>query len=326
MNDALLKINDLHVYFPVYAGIFRQMVASVKAVNGVDLQVNKSQVLGLVGESGSGKSTIGRASIGLIKPTGGSIEFLGKNLTSFDTNQWREFRQEAQIIFQDPFSSLNPRKSIGSAIGEALLYHGIVRNVKEQREKVAEVLHKVGLSPDIMDRYPHQFSGGQQQRICIGRAIALNPKLIICDEVVSALDVSIQAQILNLLNELKEKLSLSYLFISHDLSIIRHISDRVAVLYLGKIMEIASTKDLFDNPKHPYTQALLSSAPTGNPHVKKEPILLKGQIPSPLNPPSGCPFRTRCPYVQEICKKDPPLKTIIDPITGKEDHHYYCIL
>jgi len=286
MSETLLKINDLHVYFPIYAGIFRHVVASVKAVNGVSLEVEKGQVLGLVGESGSGKSTIGRAALDLIKPTSGSIEFLGKDFKNFDKQDWSRFRQEVQIVFQDPFSSLNPRKSIGSAIGEPLLYHGIAKTKEEQKSLVAHILEKVGLSPDMMDRYPHQFSGGQQQRICIGRAIALNPKLIICDEVVSALDVSIQAQILNLLYELKEKLSLSYLFISHDLSIIRHLSDRVAVLYLGKVMETASVKELFENPKHPYTQALLSAAPNENPHVKRKKIILKGQIPSPIDPPS----------------------------------------
>ncbi|HRD54954.1 MAG TPA: ATP-binding cassette domain-containing protein [Parachlamydiaceae bacterium] len=326
MSETLLKINDLHVYFPIYAGIFRHVVASVKAVNGVSLEVEKGQVLGLVGESGSGKSTIGRAALDLIKPTSGSIEFLGKDFKNFDKQDWSRFRQEVQIVFQDPFSSLNPRKSIGSAIGEPLLYHGIAKTKEEQKSLVAHILEKVGLSPDMMDRYPHQFSGGQQQRICIGRAIALNPKLIICDEVVSALDVSIQAQILNLLYELKEKLSLSYLFISHDLSIIRHLSDRVAVLYLGKVMETASVKELFENPKHPYTQALLSAAPNENPHVKRKKIILKGQIPSPIDPPSGCPFRTRCPYAQEICKQPPPKKTVKDPATGQEDHHYYCIL
>lgn len=326
MSDDLLNIHHLRVYFPVHAGLFRKVVAEVKAVNGVDLQVKKQEVLGLVGESGSGKSTIGRAALDLIKPTSGTVEFLGKNLALLNKEEKNRFRQEAQIIFQDPFSSLNPRKSVGSAIGEALLYHHIVKSAKEQKERVVEALEKVGLSPDIAERYPHQFSGGQQQRICIARAIVLNPKLIVCDEAVSALDVSIQAQILNLLGELKEKLSLSYLFISHDLSIIRHISDRVAVLYLGKVMETASAKELFDNPKHPYTQALLSSIPKPNPGVKKTPILLKGQIPSPLNPPSGCPFRTRCPYAQEICKKDPPLKTVKDALTGQEDHSYSCIL
>ncbi len=323
---TLLEVNDLFVEFPIYAGILRRKIAAVKAVRGVSFVLNEGEVLSVVGESGCGKSTIGRAAIRLIQPSSGSIEFFGKDISQFNATELLKFRREAGIVFQDPFSSLNPRKSVGSAIGEALLYHGLVKTEQELKEKVAEILIKVGLSPDIMDRYPHQFSGGQQQRICIGRAIALNPKLIICDEVVSALDVSVQAQILNLLHELKETLSLSYLFISHDLSIVRHLSDRVIVLYLGQIMETATTKELFENPKHPYTQALLSATPKSNLHETKNRIVLKGQIPSPINPPSGCPFRTRCPYAQDICKETPPLKIVRDRITLKEDHQYHCIL
>jgi len=324
--SVLLEIKDLHVNFPIYAGIFKRKVADLKACNGVSLNLKKGEVLGIVGESGCGKSTLGRAAIRLIDPTYGTVKFLGNDLMSLKKKELMQFRQEAQIVFQDPFSSLNPRKSIRDAIGESLLYHGIVKNLDEQRDHVAEILTQVGLSPDIMNRYPHQFSGGQQQRICIARAIALNPKLIVCDEVVSALDVSVQAQILNLLHDLKERLGLSYLFISHDLSIVRHISDRVVVLYLGKVMETATTKEIFENPKHPYTQALLSSTPKSNPREVKNRIFLKGQIPSPINPPSGCPFRTRCPYAKAICAEIPPDKTIFDPATGKEDHHYHCIL
>jgi len=324
--SVLLEIKDLHVNFPIYAGIFKRKVADLKACNGVSLNLKKGEVLGIVGESGCGKSTLGRAAIRLIDPTYGTVKFLGNDLMSLKKKELMQFRQEAQIVFQDPFSSLNPRKSIRDAIGESLLYHGIVKNLDEQRDHVAEILTQVGLSPDIMNRYPHQFSGGQQQRICIARAIALNPKLIVCDEVVSALDVSVQAQILNLLHDLKERLGLSYLFISHDLSIVRHISDRVVVLYLGKVMETATTKEIFGNPKHPYTQALLSSTPKSNPREVKNRIFLKGQIPSPINPPSGCPFRTRCPYAKAICAEIPPDKTIFDPATGKEDHHYHCIL
>ncbi|MBA3237184.1 MAG: ATP-binding cassette domain-containing protein [Parachlamydiaceae bacterium] len=326
MHPNLLDITNLHVYFPIYAGILRREVAVVKAIRGIDMTLGHGEVLGVVGESGCGKSTIGRAAIHLVEATEGIVKFLGKDLKSLNKRELLEFRREAQIVFQDPLSSLNPRKSIGTAIGESLLYRGLVTTVEEQQNRVAEVLKRVGLSPDIMDRYPHQFSGGQQQRICIGRAIALNPKMIICDEVVSALDVSVQAQILNLLYDLKMTLGLSYLFISHDLSIIHHLSDRVVVIYLGKVMETATTKELFENPKHPYTQALLSATPKSHPKEIKERILLKGQIPSAINPPSGCPFRTRCPYAQPICAETPPHKIIKDCVTGKEDHHYHCIL
>lgn len=326
MEIPLLKVNNLQVHFPVYAGILRRQIATLKAVNGVDFSLNKGEVLSVVGESGSGKTTIGRSVIRLIEPTGGTIQFLGQDLLSFDRSEMLNFRKEAQIVFQDPLSSLNPRRSVGNAIGEALLYHRLVSSEAEAKEKVSDVLEKVGLSKDVMNRYPHQFSGGQQQRICIGRAIALNPKLIICDEVVSALDVSVQAQILNLLYDLKQTLDLSYLFISHDLSIVRHLSDRVVVLYLGQVMETATTKELFENPKHPYTQALLSATPKSTPGEKKERILLKGQIPSPVHPPSGCPFRTRCPYSQPICSEIPPIKYVKDCVTGKEDHRYQCIL
>jgi peptide/nickel transport system ATP-binding protein/oligopeptide transport system ATP-binding protein len=326
MSEFLLTVKDLHVFFPVYAGIFRRHVADVKAVNGVDLHLKKGEVLGIVGESGCGKTTLGRACLRLVEATRGKIEYEGRSLSSFSRIELKEFRQEAQIVFQDPFSSLNPRKSIGDAIGEALLFHGLVKNVSQMRISVANVLTQVGLSPDVMDRYPHQFSGGQQQRICIGRAIALNPKLIVCDEVVSALDVSVQAQILNLLHDLKKTLNLSYLFISHDLSIVHHLSDRVVVLYLGKVMETASAKELFENPKHPYTRALLSATPKTNPMEVKERILLKGPIPSPIDPPSGCPFRTRCPYAQAICANPPPVRAVFDPVTGIKDHIYHCIL
>lgn len=323
---SLLEIKNLKVYFPIYAGILRHEVASVKAVNGVDLSLEKGEILSIVGESGCGKSTIGRAALKLIEPTSGTIEFMGKDLANFSKSELNAFRQQAQMVFQDPFSSLNPRKSIFEAIGESLLYHGLVKTAEEQRERVADILIKVGLSPDIMNRYPHQFSGGQQQRICIGRALVLNPKLIVCDEVVSALDVSVQAQILNLLHDLRETFDLSYLFISHDLSIVNYLSDRVIVLYLGKVMETATTKELFENPKHPYTKALLFANPKTHPDEIKERIPLKGQIPSSIDPPSGCPFRTRCPYAQPICKEPPPIKTVKDRITGKEDHTYACIL
>ncbi len=325
-KDELLEVRDLKKYFPIYAGIFRRHVADVKAVRGIDFSVRKGEVLGLVGESGCGKSTAGRASIRLIEPTAGEVYFEGKNILRMTPRELMEFRRQAQIVFQDPYASLNPRKTIGESIGEGLFYHGLVKSRQEQRDRVASILERIGLPAEAMDRYPHQFSGGGQQRICIGRAIAMNPKLIVCDEAVSALDVSVQAQILNLLNDLKEEFGLSYLFISHDLSTIRYLCDRVVVLYLGKVMEAASTEELFTNPKHPYTRALLSATPKTYPHEKKERMILKGEIPSVINPPSGCPFRTRCPYALPICAETPPDRVVVDSFTGKADHHYHCIL
>lgn len=326
MSEPLLDVRHLKKYFPVHSGIFRRQTGEIKAVDDIDFKIQPGDVLGMVGESGSGKSTAGRAAIRLIEPTAGEVYFLGQNLLALDKQQLKAMRKNIQMIFQSPYASLNPRKTIGEAIGEGLLYHHLVKNRQEQVEKVAETLSLVGLSPDAMNRYPHQFSGGQQQRICIGRAIAINPKLIVCDEAVSALDVSVQAQVLNLLAELKDKMGLSYLFISHDLSVIRHLCDRVVVLYLGKVMESASTEELFNNPKHPYTQALLSAIPVSYPGQIKKSILLKGEIPSALHPPSGCPFRTRCPYAQPICASTPPRKEVVDPKTGKRDHIYHCIL
>lgn len=326
MKEALLEVRNLRKYFPIYSGILRKKTADVKAVDGIDFAIYPGDVLGMVGESGSGKSTAGRVAIRLIEPTSGEISFLGQNLLAFNKQQLKDVRRNFQMVFQSPYASLNPRKTIGDAIGEALLYHGLVKNRNEQMDRVAETLTLVGLSPDMIRRYPHQFSGGQQQRICIGRAIAIEPKLIVCDEAVSALDVSVQAQVLNLLAELKQKMGLSYLFISHDLSVIRHLCDRVVVLYLGKVMESASTEELFKNPKHPYTQALLSAIPISYPGEVKNRIMLKGEIPSSINPPSGCPFRTRCPYAQPICALTPPKKEIFDPQTGKADHVYHCIL
>lgn len=326
MTNPLLRVKNLKKYFPVTSGIFRHVVGHVRALEDIDFTLNQGHVIGIVGETGSGKSTLGRSVLRLIEPTGGEIDFAGRNLMEMNAKELKGFRKEAQIIFQDPYSSLNPRKSVGDSIGEGLLYHGIVKNREEEKARVAEVLSWVGMSPDVMQRYPHQFSGGQQQRICIGRAIALKPRLIVCDEAVSALDVSVQAQILNLLQDLRQNFSLSYLFISHDLSIVRHLCDEVIVLYLGKVMERASVDALFNNPKHPYTQALLSAIPKRHPSEIKKRINLKGEIPSAINPPSGCPFRTRCPYAQPICAQIPPKKMIYDPGTGREDHEYNCIL
>lgn len=326
MADEILKVRDLKKYFPVYAGIFRRQVADIQAVRGVDFSIGKGEVLGLVGESGCGKSTIGRAAMRLIEPTAGEVYFEGENILKKSREQLLDFRKQVQIVFQDPYASLNPRKTIGDSIGEGLLFHGLVKTRQQQRDRVAMILERIGLPSEAMDRYPHQFSGGGQQRICIGRAIAMNPKLIICDEAVSALDVSVQAQILNLLNDLKREFGLSYLFISHDLSTIRYLCDRIVVLYLGKVMESASTDELFANPKHPYTRALLSATPKKYPQEKKQRIILKGEIPSVINPPSGCPFRTRCPYAQPICAEVPPDRVVIDSFTGRADHHYHCIL
>lgn len=319
MKEPLLKVEALKVHFPVYAGILRHIVGYIKAVDDINFNLSTGEVLGVVGETGSGKTTLGRAVLRLVQPTSGKIVFEGKDLVSLKKESLNEFRKQAQIVFQDPFASLNPRKNIRECIGEGLVYHGLVNSQQEQTERVAEILNTVGLSSDIMLRYPHQFSGGQQQRICIGRAIALRPRLIVCDEAVSALDVSVQAQILNLLQKLRQELSLSYLFISHDLSVIRYLCQRVVVLYLGKVMEIAPVEELFNNPRHPYTQALLSAIPKNHPKEQKKRIFLKGEVPSARNPPSGCPFRTRCPYAQPICAEKPPKKV-------QGDHEYHCIL
>lgn len=264
-KDLLLDVCGLKKYFPVVAGVFRHQVGEIRAVDDIDFTICRGQVLGMVGESGSGKSTAGRAAIRLIEPTAGKITFDGQDLRVYSLKQLREVRKQIQIVFQDPYASLNPRKSVGENVGEALLYHNLVRNHEEQQEKVASILKKIGLSPDVMSRYPHEFSGGQQQRICIGRAIAMKPRLIVCDEAVSALDVSVQAQILNLLNELKEMMGLSYLFISHDLSVVRYICDHVVVMKEGKIVESAKTEQLFVDPQHPYTRTLLAAVPSTSP-------------------------------------------------------------
>lgn len=316
---AVLEVRGLKKYFPVTEGLFRSQVALIKALDGIDLTVHQGEVVAIVGESGCGKSTLGRAAIGLIEPTAGEVYFEGRNLLTLPINEMKSFRKDFQMIFQDPYASLNPRKTVGETLTEPLLFHSLAQTRDESYDIAKEVLALVGLPADALNRYPHQFSGGQQQRICIGRAIALKPKLIICDEAVSALDISVQAQILNLLVELKQALNLSYLFISHDLSVVRHIADTVIVLYLGKMMETAPVDELFNSPKHPYTQALLSAIPSRHPQEKKNRLLLTGEIPSPRSPPSGCPFRTRCPLAKDICQLPPPLKQF-----GR--HSYACIL
>lgn len=320
MSEPLLKVRGLKKHYPVVAGILRHIVGYVYALDGVDFDLFPGEVLGIVGESGCGKTTLGRAVLRLVEPTAGQVVFNGQDVLSLNASQLKQLRKQVQIVFQDPLASLNPRKTVRESIGEGLLYHGLAKTAAEQKERVAEVLEQVGLPADAMFRYPHQFSGGQQQRICIGRAIALNPRLIVCDEALSALDVSVQAQILNLLQELKQRLSLSYLFISHDLSTVKYLCDRVLVLYLGQMMEKGTVADIFSNPRHPYTQALLSSIPKGHPSLRKDRIILGGEIPSPQHPPSGCPFRTRCPYAKPICSEDPPRKSV------GNGHDYRCIL
>jgi len=304
----LLQTRDLVKYYPIRGGVFLKEIEVVKAVDHVSLTIESGETLGLVGESGCGKSTFGMTVLRLEEPTSGEILFEGESILSLEPEQLRALRKKMQIIFQDPFSSLNPRKTVSQIIGEPLLIHG-VKNRHERNERVVDLLNVVGLRKEHMRRYPHQFSGGQRQRIGVARALALNPKLIICDEAVSALDVSIQSQVINLLKDLQEKFGLTYLFISHDLSVVKHVSNRVAVMYLGKIVELAESEALYQNPLHPYTQALLSAYPIPDPEIKRKRIILKGDVPSPINPPSGCRFHTRCLYAREICsQKEPELK------------------
>lgn len=305
-NKPLLEVKNLVKHFPITKGIiFSKQVGAVKAVDGISFTVNRGETLGLVGESGCGKTTTGRVILRLIEPTSGEVWFDGKNVPELRKDELRELRKDMQIIFQDPYASLNPRMTVGDIIAEPLHIHGLAKG-KEREKRVQKLLDVVGLSSFHARRFPHEFSGGQRQRIGIARALAVNPKLIICDEPVSALDVSIQAQVINLLQDLQKEFGLTYLFIAHDLSVVKHISDRVAVMYLGKIMELADKERLYANPKHPYTQALLSAIPIADPTVKKERIILKGDVPSPINPPSGCRFHTRCPYAMDICKQVEP--------------------
>ncbi len=305
-TEALLEVKNLVKHFPIRQGIvFSKQVGAVQAVDGISFNVEKGETLGLVGESGCGKTTAGRCILRLIEPTSGEVRFEGKDVPSLPKDEMRELRKDMQIIFQDPYGSLNPRMTVGDIIGEPLHIHKLAKGA-DREKRVREILEVVGLSAFHARRFPHEFSGGQRQRIGIARALAVDPRLIICDEPVSALDVSIQAQVINLLQDLQAEFDLTYLFIAHDLSVVKHISDRVAVMYLGKIVELTSKTELYRNPKHPYTQALLSAIPEADPTIKKERILLKGDVPSPINPPKGCRFNTRCPKVMDICRVQEP--------------------
>jgi peptide/nickel transport system ATP-binding protein len=304
-KKVLLQVDHLKQYFPVKTDSLFKPKAYVKAVDDVSFHLFEGETLSIVGESGCGKSTTGRAILRLDEPTDGKVYYAGKNILGLNKKEMRKLRGDLQVIFQDPFASLNPRQSVKQILNEAMGIQDVVEKSKRM-DRMLELLGYVGLPPEALDRYPHEFSGGQRQRIGIARALAVNPKLIICDEAVSALDVSIQAQILNLLKKLQKQFGLTFLFISHDLSVVRHISDRVMVMYLGKVVEIADKKDLFDAPLHPYTKALLSSIPVPNPDIKRERILLKGDVPSPINPPNGCRFHTRCPFATEKCMVEEP--------------------
>lgn len=304
--NSLLKVESIVKHFPIYGGIFSQQVAAVKAVQNISFELKKGETLGLVGESGCGKSTLGRCLIRLIEPSSGKIYFKGEEITHCDNDRLRDLRKSMQIIFQDPYASLNPRMTIGAILEEPLVIHNLYPNEKDRKERVQELIKLVGLRPEHLSRYPHEFSGGQRQRVGIARALAVNPELIICDEPVSALDVSIQAQVINLLMELQQKLGLTYVFIAHDLKVVEHVSTKVAVMYLGQIVEMADAEELYKNPKHPYTKALLSAIPVPDPKPRAERIILTGDVPSPISPPDGCYFNPRCPMATEECRTQRP--------------------
>jgi oligopeptide transport system ATP-binding protein len=310
MSEPVLEIDGLKKYFPVHRGVLARVIGQVKAVDGVSFTIDQGEILCLVGESGCGKSTVGRAIARLLEPTEGRITLRGRDITHLDQGAMRPHRRELQIVFQDPYSSLNPRLTAGAIIGEPLENYGIATG-RAKRERVVQLLERVGLRPDAMVRYPYEFSGGQRQRLGIARALALNPSLIVADEPVSALDVSVQAQVLNLLIDLQEELDLAYLFISHDLAVVEHIGHRIAVMYLGRIVELADKEALFTRPLHPYTEALLAAAPVPDPRVKRDKMIIEGDVPSPINPPKGCHFHTRCPYAEARCRTlEPRLREV----------------
>lgn len=311
-NNTLIEVKNLVKYYPVYGGVFKRVVAQVKAVDDVSFSINKGETLGLVGESGCGKSTVGHTMLGLLPHTSGSVIYKGNNLFELNSKEIKEMRHHLQIVFQDPYASLDPRLPVGDSISEGLKIHNIGNN-QERFERVIEAMRSVGLEDYHAMRYPHEFSGGQRQRIGIARALVMKPDFIVLDEPVSALDVSIQAQVLNILRELQQNFGLTYLFVAHNLAVVEHISDRVAVMYLGKVVELADRKELFSKPLHPYTRALMSAIPIPNPRVKRERIILEGDVPSPLNPPSGCRFHPRCPYAEERCSIEEPAFREIKP-------------
>ena len=311
--DPLLEVHGLRTYFPITAGVLQRTVAHVRAVDGVDLTIRQGETLGLVGESGCGKSTLGRSILRLVEPSAGQVVFKGRELTRLSSSEMRRMRREMAMIFQDPFASLDPRQTVGEIVGEPLDIHGLASSRRQRQDRIHELLNVVGLNPNFANRYPHEFSGGQRQRIGIARSLAVDPSFIVCDEPISALDVSIQAQIINLLERLQDQFNLTYLFIAHDLSVVKHISDRIAVMYLGKVVEVSGANELYRRPKHPYTASLLSAIPIPDPRIEKvrRRIILTGDVPSPVNPPSGCRFRTRCYKAQPRCaESEPPLDTV----------------
>ncbi len=322
MDNSILNVNGVEMFFPIRKGVFRRVGSHVRAVDGVSFSVSKGETLGIVGESGCGKTTLGRAIMGLYSPTAGNVLFNGVDMMTLKGKSLKNMRKNIQMIFQDPYESLNPRHSIGHILEEPFLLHGY-SDRKERLQKVEQLIEKVGLPWGALDKFPHEFSGGQRQRIGVARALALNPALVICDEPVSALDVSIQSQILNLLMDLQEELSLTYVFISHDLTVVRHISDRILVMYLGRIVEEASGEDIYENPAHPYTKALISAIPIPDPFYESNRIVLQGTVPSPISPPQGCHFHPRCPYAEDICRREyPPLEEVQDSSGHRAACHF----